>query len=203
MSETDPNDPTKRLVEAAKSGDGEALDQLIRRHLPALRAFCRLKSDPRIRAKEAASDLVQTACRQALQHIDDYSWQGPSSFRNWLFSFAMQKINNRRQFYSAERRSTQREASGGFDGDLADAYAATLSTPSRLAMNREAIEQLESVMDALPADYREVIVLARIVQLPHAEIAEKIGRSEGATRVLLSRALARLATLIDEQDRDD
>jgi DNA-directed RNA polymerase specialized sigma24 family protein len=43
-----------------------------------------------------------------------------------------------------------------------------------------------------------VISLARIVGLSHAEIAKEMGRSEGAVRTLLSRALARLATLLDE-----
>ena len=60
----------------------------------------------------------------------------------------------------------------------------------------EALAALELVFDQLPADYREVILLSRIVGLSHEEIAEQMGRSKGAISVLLSRALARLATLI-------
>lgn len=195
--EDDP-DGVRALVDAAKAGDMDALNTLVERHLPALRAFCRLKSDPKLRAREASSDLVQTACRQALQNLDSYEWQGAGSFRNWLFSFAMQKIRNKRQFHDADKRSASHEVHGGFDA-LRDSYG-TLRTPSRVAIAREEIEALERVMDQLPEDYRDVIVLARIVGLGHSEIAARLGRSEGATRVLLSRALARLATLVSNED---
>jgi DNA-directed RNA polymerase specialized sigma24 family protein len=45
-----------------------------------------------------------------------------------------------------------------------------------------------------------VIALSRNVALSHAEIAEQIGRSEGATRTLLYRALERLSELLDAED---
>jgi len=45
---------------------------------------------------------------------------------------------------------------------------------------------------------REVIVLVKLSGLSHAEAARRLGRTEGSTRVLLSRALARLATRLEE-----
>ena len=54
-------------------------------------------------------------------------------------------------------------------------------------------ERLQRAFSTLPDEYREVITLARVVGLPHAEIAVKLGKSEGAVRILLHRALARLA----------
>ena len=38
-----------------------------------------------------------------------------------------------------------------------------------------------------------MVLLTRVVGLSHAEVAERLGRSEGATRMLLARALALLA----------
>jgi RNA polymerase sigma factor (sigma-70 family) len=46
-------------------------------------------------------------------------------------------------------------------------------------------------LDALPADYKEVILLAKIEGLPSAEIAERLGRTREATALLLHRALKR------------
>ena len=66
-------------------------------------------------------------------------------------------------------------------------------------MAREELERIESAFDRLPEEYREVITLARIAGLSRAEIAERMGRREGAVRTLLSRALARLAELLDER----
>jgi type IV pilus assembly protein PilW len=75
---------------------------------------------------------------------------------------------------------------------LLDCYR-TFCTPSGVLQAREEVERIEAAFDALPDDYREVITLSRIVGLSHAEIAERSGRSEGATRTLLYRALGRLA----------
>lgn len=63
-------------------------------------------------------------------------------------------------------------------------------------MAREECEQLESAFERLPGEYREVLLLARIVGLSRAEIGERMGRSEGAARALLFRAQARLASLL-------
>ena len=75
---------------------------------------------------------------------------------------------------------------------------ATLFSPSQAAIAREDLDRLERAFEQLPADYQQVIRLARIVGLSHAEIATEIGRSEGAVRVFLHRALGRLGLLMHE-----
>ena len=59
----------------------------------------------------------------------------------------------------------------------------------------EALERLEAAFRQLPDDYREVILLARMVGLSHAEIGRQMERTPQAVRVMLHRALARLARL--------
>ena len=77
------------------------------------------------------------------------------------------------------------------------AFCQSLGTASRMAMAREDVQRFEKAFAALPEQYREVIIDARLIGLSHPEIAEKTGKSEGAVRTLLSRALSRLATLLD------
>ena len=72
------------------------------------------------------------------------------------------------------------------------------STPREAAIDRERHERIEEAMLLLPAEYREVIVLARQEELSHAKIGERLGRSEMAVRKLLSRAMARLVLLTRE-----
>ena len=48
----------------------------------------------------------------------------------------------------------------------------------------------------MPEEYREVITLAHLVGLSRAEIALQMGKSEGAVRVLLHRALARMSAIL-------
>jgi RNA polymerase sigma-70 factor (ECF subfamily) len=185
------------LVLAAQRGDTPALDVLLTRHLPALRAFVRLRADVAFRARESCSDLVQTACRQALEHLHEFEWRGEDSFRNWLFALANNKVLNRWQYHRAARRDPVREAARADDSaGLLVAYSAIV-TPSEDAIAHEFAERLEAAIDQLPASYREVLLLARVAGLSHPAIAERLGVSEAAARTRLTRARARLATLLD------
>lgn len=187
------------LVARAQDGDAHALDQLLRQHLPDLRIFVRAKSGEHLRAQESCSDLVQTVCREALQGLQAYEWRGEGSFRRWLFTLAMNKIRNRADHWNAERRRPAREVPGHGDesreGVLAQAYA-TRFGPSRHAIGKEAVERFEQCLDQLEESQREVILLSRVVGLEHGEIAKQLGLEPGAVRTRLSRALARLATLM-------
>ena len=55
------------------------------------------------------------------------------------------------------------------------------------------IRRFEAAFDRLTAEQREVVSLARILRLPHKEIAARMGKSEVAVRSLLSRALVALS----------
>jgi RNA polymerase sigma-70 factor (ECF subfamily) len=52
------------------------------------------------------------------------------------------------------------------------------------------------VFDQLSDEYREVITLHRVLGLDHEQIAARMQKSPGATRVLLHRAIARLGRLL-------
>ena len=192
------------LALRASRGDSAALDALIERHLPALRAFVRLRSGPVVRAKESCSDLVQSVCREILEDAGAFEYQGEAAFRNWLFTKALRKILDRNKFYRRDKRDIGREAaqaarSAGPGAGVARCYA-TICSPNREAMVHEEVEALERAFDRLPDNYREVITLARVVGLSHAEIAERLGVTEAYSRSLLSRALARLARLLRTGD---
>jgi RNA polymerase sigma factor (sigma-70 family) len=66
------------------------------------------------------------------------------------------------------------------------------TTPSRIFTQNESIENLLARLDALPPDYRQAILLAKVQGLSSAEMATQMGRSREAVAVLLHRALQRL-----------
>lgn len=189
------NDDTDHLVQSACRGDAQAAARLLEEHLPRLRAFIRLRTGPEIRQKESQSDLVQSVCREVLVDLPNFEYRGEEAFRGWLFQTALRKIVDKHKFYGRAMRDVRRERSMGSE-TLAACYQ-TLSSPSQAAVRKEEVARFETIFDQLPADYREVISLAKIAGLNHAEIALQLGRTEGATRVLLHRALARLAVLVD------
>ncbi|MHC4944681.1 MAG: RNA polymerase sigma factor [Planctomycetota bacterium] len=196
---------SRELVKRASKGDPLAVDDLLEHHLPGLRAFIRLRAGSALRAKESASDVVQSVCLEILQHLDRFKYRGEAGFKYWLYTTALRKISKRYEYYRAAKRDMGREVrlepqnSSVGDNAVLNCYR-TFCTPSRDAMFREQIDLVESAFQQLPEDHRTVILLARIVGLSRAEIASEMGRSEGAVRSLLSRALARLAESLEQED---
>ena len=191
----DMSDDHESMVSSAASGDEPAIESLLGRHMPALRAYVRLQAGEKIRRNESCSDLAQSVCREVLENIDDFEYQGEAAFKHWLFKRAMHKIQNRARYYDADKRNAAREAN---DESYSRCYQ-DIVTPSRVAMGREALAGVEEVFEQLSEEHRQVIVLSKIVGLTHAQIGEDMGRSEEASRMLLNRALVRLTGLVHKR----
>lgn len=180
-------------------------EALLTDHLGLLRAYVRRRLGPKMRTKETSLDLAQSVCREALNDLSRFEDRGEGSFRRWLFTRAENKIKDRGRFWRRERRELEREVSLAQQGRDTGSGAASLGdqlasyeTPDQRASAREELARLEVAFGALPEDYREVVVLSKLEGLPHAQVAERLGRSNAATRTLLCRALARLSTALED-----
>lgn len=195
---------SSELAQRAATGDRAAVDALIERHLPELRAFVRLRAGDALRRRESTSDLVQSTCREVLTHLERFQFPDESAFRRWLFVTAQRKIADRADHYAAQKRAAAREErlaseAGVQDEQLANCYR-RFSSPSRRALLRDEVEQLERAFDALTEEQREIVTLAHVVGLSRAQIAEQVGKSENAVRIVLHRALARLAEIVNADE---
>ena len=189
-------DSTDASIEAAIRKDPAAVEDLFQRYLPRVRAYLRLRAGSVVLARESASDLAQSVCRDVLQHMDRYQYNGEDGFRRWLFKTAQRKIADRYDYYQAQRRTADREDAK----DLSDTVAVYGSpfTPSHHAIARERLQQLEAAIEGLPELEREMFVQCKVMGLSRASVAAEHGLSEGAVRMRLHRALARLAEAIAE-----
>ncbi|MEZ5966277.1 MAG: sigma-70 family RNA polymerase sigma factor [Planctomycetota bacterium] len=186
-------DDSRCDVERLQSGEPTALAGLVVRHLPGLQAYLRLRMGGLLRAKESCSDLVQSVCREVLGEIGRFEYRGEAAFKHWLYTRARHKLLHRARDLGAQRRNASREQpiDGMVSRDVLDAYR-TLATPSRVLAAQEEVARIERAFDALPDDYREAVSMRRMMGLEYAEIAERMGRSQGAVRNLVHRAIARL-----------
>ena len=191
MPETHPSD-----------GEEPTIERLLEEHLGSLRAFLRLRAGAGIRARLGHSDLVQSVCREVLRSKDKIEFQGDAAFRSWLYTAALRKLVEHDRHMHAVKRDVGREqsldAEGGVDAALLQGYA-TMTTPSLVAMGREGAAKLEEAFDVLTDEHREIITLARVVGLSHAEIAAQLGKSEESCRQLLRRALVKLSVELDQR----
>ena len=69
-------DDLAALVNRATQGDSNAVEALLVEHLPALRAFVRLKAGALLLEKESCSDLAQSVCRDVLANAGRFRWGG-------------------------------------------------------------------------------------------------------------------------------
>ena len=88
------------------------------------------------------------------------------------------------------RRAFEQE---GFDGTLK--VVSAIDSKGKLKSH-------ESMLDELTEEHREIISLARIGGMSHAECAAATGRSEQACRQLLRRALIKLELALEQRGLD-
>lgn len=134
------------------------------------------------RDPHAAEDITEGVFLKALAALPRFREEGEgedSTFKVWLYAIARNAIANERR---RERRNPQDPLELALGVPAPDDPAAAAET--RL----EAERALEAVME-LPADRRQAVILRFVNELSAREIGEIMGKSEGAVRVLIHRAL--------------
>jgi len=172
-------------------GGLEAFERLLEGHLSELRAYVRRAGGAALK-QESSEDLVQSACLEVLRHRDRFQHGGEDGFRRWLYTIAARKLADR----ARRRGALKRRADGALVPP--DHAAAVGPSPSGQAHDRERVDDVVTAMQSLPKDQRDVILLARLLDMPRAEIGELMGRSDEAVRALLHRAVGRLGLILSE-----
>jgi RNA polymerase sigma-70 factor (ECF subfamily) len=187
-----------RTAMTESSGYPNGLDRtdLLVKVLPDLRNYVRMSSSPHLRRLESTTDLVQSACREVLQQMDDLAFQSEGQFRAWMLRTAWRKIIERVRHHRAQKRAADRVEGASSWSALGLADAAP--TPSEDAEADEFALGVETSLQRLRPSDREIVYLLRIAQLSVTDVAQAFGVSEGAIRVRLHRALSRLAELLPD-----
>lgn len=153
-----------------------------------------------LRAKVAASDLVQEAFVDAARRIGEMPEGRSDEMRAWLYRIMVLNLaEQRRKFLGTARADVRREvrleATPPRPGlaTLRERLAGGDDSPSDRAMDREETGRLADAVAALPELERRVVSLRYWERLEYAEIGRRLGgRSADAARMLHVRACRRL-----------
>jgi RNA polymerase sigma-70 factor (ECF subfamily) len=192
-----------QLVARLRSGDEAALAEFVEANRPALMAFLHARIGAHLAKKTEAEDILQDACLEAVRSLDKAPLESWDPL-HWLFQICERKIiDAHRRFFASQKRDAAREASlpeGSAAGvGLANLLAASMTTPSEAFSRDQRQLRVLAAIDMLPEEQREALRLRYLVGLPSKEIAQKLGKTDGAVRVMLSRSLAKLQEMLAEE----
>ncbi len=186
------------LLREAREGADEARGALLESYRVYLDLLARVEIGRRLRKKVDASDVVQETFLEAHRNFGTFRGSSEAEFVAWLRSILAARIANLvRHFVGTQARDVRREEGLQIDLDqssraLDRGLVALQSTPSQQVARREQGVLLAAALARLPDEYREVVVLRHLEELPFPEVAARMGRTVDSVQKLWVRALARL-----------
>jgi RNA polymerase sigma-70 factor, ECF subfamily len=166
------------------------LTELYRTHLRDVYSY----SYYRVGNHHDAEDLTEQTFLQAYRHFERAQRESNGRpLRPWLIRIAHNLAAN---YYRDRARKPQTQL------EDAAVVSATHDTEDLVEGRQELQDVLEGV-SKLPDDRREALIMRFALGMDNREIARALDRSEGATKVLIHRAIKQLEQSLKEDDPDE
>ena len=176
--------PTPALSPDAKAKLDRDFEQLYRDHLRDVYSY----SYYRVGNHHDAEDLTEQAFLQAYRHFERALRESNGRpLRPWLIRIAHNLASN---YHRDRARRPQSPL------DNSDPIAAPHGT-ERIVEGREELKEVMDNLEHLPDDRREALIMRFALDMSNREIARALGRTDGATKVLIHRAIKQLEQEMD------
>ena len=174
-------DAEHRLLQMAKAGDTDCFERLIegsrqRAYNIALRY---------LREEQDAMDALQESLIKVYRNLDRF--QENSRFDTWVYRIVINTCND--MIRKSKRRSTTEDSLRSFD-DVEKRLepADPAPGPEQQVLNQEQRKQILDVLEQLPKEYKEILILREIQGFSYEEIMELLDCSLGTVKSRISRA---------------
>lgn len=171
------------LVARAVGGDRAAVERLLRTHYDMVRAVCHRIVLNRADAEDATQQAM-VAIARALPRFDNRS-----KFTTWVFRIATNAAIDEVRRTGRRARPTDDEVLSSVTpavGDVADGVISQID--------------LETALEQVTPEYRQVLVLRHVADLDYADIADTLGLPVGTVRSRLARGRSQLIALLGNQE---
>lgn len=198
------------LVARVRGREVEALAQFIELRRRPLLAYIERHMGPALRRKVEPDDIVQEVASDSLRSLASIELGDRDPF-SWLCQIAERRIiDAHRHHFGAQKRAAGREVSldapAGGDSSragLINLLVASMTSASQAFSKGQKQLRIAEAIAGLPEDQRQALHWRYVEGLPSKLIADRLGKSDGAVRVMLTRSLAKLQTLLDPQEGAD
>jgi RNA polymerase sigma-70 factor (ECF subfamily) len=177
------------LGPAAKAELDRAFEDFYREHLRDVYSYAYY----RVGNHHDAEDLTEQAFLQAYRHFDRARRESAGRpLRPWVIRIAHNLASN---YYRDRSRRPQTPL------ESTEPIAAKHDTEA-IAEGREELRQVMANLEHLSEDRREALIMRFALGMDNREIARALGRSDGATKVLIHRAIKQLQEeMSDEREQ--
>jgi RNA polymerase sigma-70 factor (ECF subfamily) len=175
------------LIKLAVAGRSDCFSALVDRHITAVRRYLRAT----VPNESDREDVLQEVLLKVWRHLADFRLE--CSLRTWMIKIA---INEARQWY---RRRTSRKLFQPLEdsGPIASAQ----DSPEMRLLRNEAVHVVQRSVAALPAKYRDVLVLRHLEENTVADTAKSLGITVPAMKTRTFRARGLLSTKLRKWKR--
>jgi len=175
----------RELVARGQQGDREALEELYLIHFDRIYSYLHVS----VGNRHDAEDLTTQTFLKMLEKIGTFKWQS-APFSAWLFRIAH---NLAMDHFRARRRWQPEEEVPEPPGEEEPSAELT-------AMQTIGRESMLKLIDHLSPEQQQVLTLKFVFNLPNAEVAAILDKTEGAIKSLQHRALVSLQKQIARQE---
>ncbi len=177
----DPTSTDSVLVTAARQGDREALEALLRRHQDRLHGLCRrmLGND------HDAEDATQEAMIAIVRGLPRFD--GRSAFSTWAY-----RVTTNAALDELRRKGRRPRPTAGEDHESAVPADGRLDPQEAISARLD----VDAALQLLPEDQRAAVVLRDLLDLDYAEIAEVLAIPIGTVRSRIARGRGAIASLL-------
>src|ERR1051325_11685300 len=172
------------LVARGQQGDRDALEELYLIHFDRIYSYLHVS----VGNRHDAEDLTTQTFLKMLEKIGSFKWQS-APFSAWLFRIAHNLAMD--HFRARRRRSEEGEVPAQAGGGGPSAELVAMQTIGR--------ESMLKLIDRLSPEQQQVLTLKFVFNLPNAEVAAILDKTEGAIKSLQHRALVSLQKQIAQQ----
>lgn len=188
MSYVDVRSPTMhQLATAAMTGDRAAVENLMAEVHRIVYRYCRARLVRMSGSDDAAQDVAQEVCIAVLTALPRYRDEG-KPFEAFVYRIAANKVADARR---AGYRSAVIVDEVPDSEDLS-------AGPEELAVLADDARRARVLLDALPPQARELLLLRVAVGMSAEETGRALGMTPGAVRVAQHRAVQRLRAMVEQ-----
>ncbi len=195
----------QELILQIKRHDCESLGRYIERHRTTLAGFVRSITTTQLLSAVELDDLLQEVAATAISSLNTAPLDQYEPMQ-WLQQIARRRVVDAHRFhFGAQRRDSRRQQSmhapaGGGDQEwgLEQLLAASITSPSAAYSQDVRVNRMQQAIESLGEEQRTVIRLRYVEGLATKQIAEQLGKTDVAVRVLLSRSMRQLEKQLDD-----